>query len=57
MINLKDANGNYVVIKEDDLFKVLSEGGFRIYGMTLGQIIKMKRFAIEHGYQPNKGSE
>ena len=43
MINLKDANGHWVCLKEQDVIEALAQNSTTILGMTIGNIIEIKR--------------
>lgn len=38
LINLKDANGQFVVISQQEIVDAMSKGTFTIFGLTLPQI-------------------
>lgn len=47
MIIIKDANGNYIPIKEQDLMEVITDG--TIYGMPMNCICEFRYLYLEHG--------
>lgn len=42
LLTVKDANGNWMVIKEETFTEVLCRGGCKLFGMTLENIIDLK---------------
>lgn len=44
MITIKDANGNWVVIEEEEVHKLFN--GSLIFGLTVSQIGKLKEFYL-----------
>ena len=49
MINIKDANGKWVVIAEDDLMEAMASHRATILGMTIPVIGRLRQHYIEHG--------
>jgi len=47
MINIKDANGNYVVIKDNDLMVALMEHDFKLLGMSVEVISRLRQDYME----------
>jgi hypothetical protein len=43
MIILRDANGNFVPVKEDDIFDGLMTNSFRFFGMDMDAILELNR--------------
>jgi len=49
MLNIKDANGNWIVVREEDIYQSLSGSSFKILGMNLDTLIEIERIYVEKG--------
>ncbi len=53
MINLKDANGDWVVLKDTDVFEAFAEQHLTVLGLTMQEIIYLKEaYQIRGGAFP-----
>lgn len=53
MINLKDANGDWVVLKDTDVYEALAEQNLTVLGLTANEILELKEvYDVRGGSYP-----